>query len=175
MSKRCCRVLLVFAIPVVALAIIYLVCFFTLHLAYPRGYSVYVEKYASAFSVPSHVVYSVIKVESGFDSSAVSDKGACGLMQLMPSTYEWLVQSEDWAVGDIFDPEENIKCGTYYLSLLYKKYGNWTYALCAYNAGMGNVDKWLAEEKFTIPFEETKKYVNKLDVAIDRYRRLCYG
>ena len=124
--------------------------------------------------MPEHLVYSVIKVESGFDKDAASSKGACGLMQLMPETYAWLADINKSGHGDIFDPEENIKYGTFYLSLLYRKYNNWTYALCAYNAGTGNVDKWLKSEPFTVPFAETENYVNKLEVVLGRYKSLYY-
>lgn len=144
------------------------------YMLYPRAYSEYVEEYASEFGVDEYIVYSVIKVESGFDKKALSQKGASGLMQLMPDTYRWLAELRNEAAGDIFEPRENIKYGTYYLKVLYEKYGNWTYALCAYNAGMGNVDKWLKAERFEIPFPETKEYVNKLEVAMDRYKGLYY-
>ena len=141
---------------------------------YPRTHSEYVEKYAKEFSVPEYIVYSVIKVESDFDKDAKSDKGACGLMQLMPDTYAWLVGLRQETEKDIFDVEENIKYGTYYLSILYERYGDWTYALCAYNAGMGNVDKWILEDEFYIHFPETKYYVNKLEVVQDKYKSLYY-
>ena len=137
-------------------------------------YGEYVRKYSAKHGVAEWVVYSVIRAESGFESDAVSPKGACGLMQLMPDTYAWLVEMQREEMGDIFDPEENIRCGTYYLSLLYAKYGNWNHALCAYNAGMGNVDRWLLKEPFEIPFPETKEYVNKLEVAMGKYKRLYY-
>ena len=143
-------------------------------LIYPRKYQEYVEKYSREFSVDEYIVYSVIKIESGFDEDAISIKGACGLMQLMPSTYSWLVETRGEVAKDVFDPEENIKYGTYYLSMLYEKYGNWTYVLCAYNAGMGNVDKWITSPPFTIPFSETKQYVNKLEIAIGNYKSLYY-
>ena len=137
-------------------------------------YSEYVSRYSAEFGVEESVVYSVIWAESGFDRSAESAKGACGLMQLMPDTYAWLVELRHEKIGDIFDPAENIKYGVYYLSLLYEKYGDMTYALCAYNAGMGNVDRWLSSKPFVIPFPETKEYVGKLTVAIGKYKRLYY-
>ncbi|MBQ8146252.1 MAG: lytic transglycosylase domain-containing protein [Clostridia bacterium] len=141
---------------------------------YPRDFNEYVEKYSSEFSVPEYVIYSVIKVESDFDKDAESEKGACGLMQLMPETYQWLTEIKNEKAGDILDPEENIKYGTYYLSMLYEKYQSWTYTFCAYNAGTGNVDKWLKEEPFEIQFLETKYYVNKLEVVTDKYLSLYY-
>ena len=141
---------------------------------YPRDYREYVEKYSSEFSVPEYIIYSVIKVESDFVSDAKSEKGACGLMQLMPQTYNWLTERKNEKAGDILDPEENIKYGTYYLSMLYERYQSWTYVFCAYNAGMGNVDKWLKEEPFEIQFLETQYYVNKLEVVTSKYLSLYY-
>ena len=141
---------------------------------YPRDFNEYVEKYSSEFSVPEYVIYSVIKVESDFDKDAESEKGACGLMQLMTETYQWLTDVKNEKAGEILDPEENIKYGTYYLSMLYEKYQSWTYTFCAYNAGTGNVDKWLKEEPFEIQFLETKYYVNKLEVVTDKYLSLYY-
>ena len=55
--------------------------------AYPREYSSYVQRYAKEYNVPEYVVYTVIKIESDYDKSALSSVGACGLMQLMPETY----------------------------------------------------------------------------------------
>ena len=124
--------------------------------------------------MPEYIVYSVIKVESDFDALAVSKKGACGLMQLMPSTYGWLTETRKEEMGDIFSPGENIRYGTYYLSMLYKRYGDWTYALCAYNAGMGNVDRWLSDGHFEIELAETQNYVKKLEVVIGKYKSLYY-
>lgn len=142
---------------------------------YPRAYSEYVEVYSETYGVPEYIVYSVIKVESNFCSDAVSPVGACGLMQLMPSTYEWLAELLGNEPGNIFDPHENIKHGVYYLSLLYSRYNDWKLALCAYNAGMGNVDKWLEDKRLEIPFEETRNYVKKLKVVAGRYQALYYG
>lgn len=169
------KILFIVATAALALGVSLACALFAIKGAYPLDYGHAVERYSDEFSVPSYVVYSVIKVESGFDKDAVSEKGACGLMQLMPETYAWLAEMRGEVAGDVFDPEENIKYGTFYLSFLYERYGNWTHALCAYNAGMGNVDRWLLEKPFEIPFEETQNYVNKLEVAIERYRRLCHG
>ena len=160
---------------VLFIALCYFANNYTQRLFYPKKYEEYVEKYAQEYAVPEYVVYSVILIESDFKCDAVSQKGACGLMQLMPSTYEWLVELTNGTVMDIFDPNENIKYGTYYLSMLYEKYKDWTLALCAYNAGTGNVDEWLKDEPFTIRFLETQHYVNKLEVAMDKYKSLYYG
>ncbi len=151
---------------------------------YSRGFSEYVEKYAAENGVPPHVVYAVIKTESDFVSGAVSEAGAVGLMQMMPDTFTWLttLTKENHSAGMLYDPETNIKYGTYYLSYLYRKYGAWDVVYAAYNAGEGNVDKWLgdsadddgAKELPEIPFEETRNYVKKVNKAAEIYERLYY-
>ena len=152
--------------------------------AYPREFSEFVENYSEEYGVPAHIVYAVIKTESDFDSSAVSEAGAVGLMQMMPDTFTWLttVTKDNHDKGMLYDPETNIQYGTYYLSYLYRKYGSWETVYAAYNAGEGNVDKWLgdkmdeggAKKLDEIPFEETSGYVKKVKKAAEIYERLYY-
>ncbi len=98
--------------------------------------------------VPEALVRGVIKQESGGDPMAVSNKGARGLMQLLPST------AADMGVQDEFDPAQNIDGGTKYLGQLLKRYdGDHEKALAAYNFGMGNVERGRP-----LP-DETRKYV----------------
>ena len=149
----------------------------------PDEYVEYVEIYSAEFGVPEDLVWSVIKTESGFDSSAVSSKGAVGLMQLMPSTFEWLTDDilrEYLGIGMLYDPETNIKYGTYYLSRLYNRFGDWDTAIAAYNGGEGNVSEWLKDKRYSddgiklktdkIPdsYSETKNYVKKVNKAIEK-------
>lgn len=153
----------------------------------PEEYVPFVEQYADEFGVPVDLVYAVIKTESGFDSSAVSGKGAIGLMQMMPATFEWLTDDilrEYLGIGMLYDPETNIKYGTYYLSRLYNRFGDWDTALAAYNGGEGNVSEWLRDKKYSddgiklktdkIPdeFSETKNYVKKVNKALKKYKEL---
>ena len=151
--------------------------------SYPREYAEYVEGYAEAYGVPEGLVYAVIRTESSFDSGAVSPVGAVGLMQLMPSTFEWLTDDklfEHLESGMLYDPETNIKYGTYCLSFLYDRYGDWELALAAYNGGLGNVDKWLEDDKYAdgegglkrIPFKETRQFVARVTDAWEMYDRL---
>ena len=155
--------------------------------AYPCEYAEYVEVYAEAYGVPEGLVYAVIRTESGFDSGAVSPAGAVGLMQLMPTTFEWLTDDmlfEHLESGMLHDPETNIKYGTYCLSYLYDRYGDWELALAAYNGGLGNVDKWLEDDRYAdadgegglkkIPFRETRQFVARVTDAWEMYERL-YG
>ncbi len=151
---------------------------------YPKEYEAYVEKYASQYGVPEYIVYAVIKTESGFESGAVSEAGAVGLMQMLPDTFNWLttLTKENLDKGLLYDPETNIKYGTYYLSYLYLKYGSWDTVYAAYNAGEGNVDQWLGEALEAdgakrlgdVPFEETRKYIKKVNKAAEIYDRLYY-
>ena len=153
--------------------------------AYPREYAEYVAVYAEAYGVPEGLVYAVIRTESSFDSGAVSPVGAVGLMQLMPSTFEWLTDDmlfEHLESGMLHDPETNIKYGTYCLSYLYDRYGDWELALAAYNGGLGNVDKWLEDDRYAdadgegglkkIPFKETRQFVARVTDAWEMYERL---
>lgn len=151
---------------------------------HPMEYSDYVEVYSYQYGVPEYVVYSVIKVESDFESGAVSDVGAVGLMQLMPETFVWLTteNGENLNTATLYDPETNIKYGTYYLSKLYLQFGTWDEVYAAYNAGPTKVEEWLEDEKYSengktldeIPYKETENYVKKLNKANEIYKKLYY-
>jgi soluble lytic murein transglycosylase len=153
--------------------------------AYPREYAEYVELYSQKYGVPESLVFAVIHTESSFDSGAVSSVGAVGLMQMMPDTFAWLTDEilfEHLEDGMLYDPETNIKYGTYLLSRFYDRYGDWELTLAAYNGGVGNVDSWLEDPEYSdgegglkkIPFKETRNYVKKVADARDTYERL-YG
>ena len=154
-------------------------------LSYPKKYSEYVEVYAKQYGVPPHIIYAVIRTESGFDSAAVSHKGAVGLMQFMPDTFDWLTNEmlfEHLADGMRYDPETSVRYGAYLLSHLYKRYGDWSVVFAAYNAGIGTVDNWLDDPEYAdgedglknIPYKETRNYVKKVTKAMATYDRL-YG
>ncbi|MBQ4136615.1 MAG: lytic transglycosylase domain-containing protein [Clostridia bacterium] len=147
---------------------------------YPQKYSDYVELYAERYNVPTEIVYSVIHTESGFDPLARSGAGAVGLMQITPDTYDWLlyVRKEE-KPGELTEPTVNIDFGTYFLSYLYKKFGDYDTVFAAYNAGMNRVSSWLDDERYAndgrltdIPFTETENYVKKVNNAIKKYKQL---
>lgn len=150
---------------------------------YPIRYSVYVGYYSGVYGVPEEIVYAVILTESRFQRDAVSRAGACGLMQLMPATYEAVAYELDRIPDEImiFDPGTNICCGVYLLSKLYEKYGCWETAFAAYNAGEAAVDLWLSDDRYSgsgrlthIPYSETAGYVKKVRCAAESYKKI-YG
>ena len=149
----------------------------------PDEYAQYIEKYSEKYDVPEHVIYSVIKAESGFDRKAESGAGAIGLMQMMPDTFEELTDihlKEYLDVSMLYDAETSIRYGTFYLSYLYGIYGEWSVVFAAYNAGPGNVRDWLEDETYSsdgktldkIPFKETRNYVSRVNRYIEKYDEL---
>lgn len=154
---------------------------------YPDDYLSSVQQYAYEYNVPEPLILAVIKAESNFDPRAESSAGALGLMQMMPSTFLELTSDEhlgeNLSKEDLFIPEVSIRYGTYYLSLMHKQFdNNWDNALCAYNAGPGNVTKWLADPEYSdgngnltyIPFKETRNYLEKVNEYTETYRNLYY-
>jgi len=111
-----------------------------------------IRKAAAANDVDPGLIRGVIQVESGFNASACSPKGAMGLMQLMPGT------ARELGVSDPYDPEANVMGGTRYLKKLLNRYdGNVSLALAAYNWGMGNLEN----RRDQMP-EETRNYVSRI-------------
>lgn len=140
----------------------------------PLPYQDTIAFYSRVYSVDPVLIAAVIKAESNFNSKAVSERGARGLMQIMPETGLWAADKTGEPAYDderLFDPETNIKLGTWYLSDLAKEFDNSAVlSLAAYNAGRGNVKDWLAGKTLInpeksisqIPFSETRYYVRKV-------------
>lgn len=149
---------------------------------YKKEYSEYVIKYAEQYGVEENLIYALIKAESNFNPNAVSHQNAKGLMQLMQSTAEDLAKKSKINLNNenILEPEVNIQLGTQYIASLLNKYGCVEVALAAYNAGSGNVDKWISSGKIkadgsdieNIPYKETNTYVRKIMRDYEVYKQL---
>jgi len=120
-----------------------------------------IDQSARKHDVDPLLVHSMIKVESNYNSRAVSHKGAEGLMQLMPPTARML------GVSDSFDPGQNIEAGVKYLAYLKSVYKDDRLALAAYNAGPGAVNKY----NWIPPYAETQNYVYQVGKKYGEARR----
>ena len=153
---------------------------------YPRIFEESVKKYSAEYDVPEYIIYAIIKVESNFNSKAMSKAGALGLMQIIEQTFEWLTGDEHFnehlEFEKLKDPDICIRYGTYYFRYLWKKFDSLDLAFVAYNAGESFVREWLKDGRYTddegnlieIPFSETEYYVIKIDRAIGYYKKLYY-
>ncbi|MGH8215106.1 MAG: lytic transglycosylase domain-containing protein [Rhodanobacteraceae bacterium] len=134
-----------------------------LHLA---AYDDDIRSAAKRTGVNAALLRAVIHAESGFNSRALSYKGAQGLMQLMPAT------ALELGVGDAFDPGQNISGGAHYLAtLLHDYHGDVKLAAAAYNAGEGAVTKYGGVP----PYAETQVYVKRVALLYQRYRKALAG
>jgi len=122
-----------------------------------------VKAAAAAYpNVPEDMIWAVMGQESGkVGVSAVSPKGAQGLMQLMPGTARSL------GVTDPFDPGQNVMAGTKYLSMNYQQFGNWTDTLGAYNAGPDRIRQYGSGAN--IPFKKTQDYIANIKGIVPQY------
>ncbi len=119
-----------------------------------RTFDDVIDEHASRQGVRKDLVRAVIQVESGFNPRAISNKGAMGLMQLMPAT------ARELGVRNPMDPSENVRGGVAYLRQLLDRYnGDERLALAAYNAGPGAVD---SHGQTVPPYTETRSYVSKV-------------
>src|SRR5690349_1648425 len=129
------------------------------------------------------LIAAVIYTESHFRDGQVSAAGAQGLMQLTPATARYIARKSggtQFVVDDLGTPQVNIAYGAYYLRYLLRRYdGNVDFALAAYNAGEGNVDRWIADARAheraltvtAIPYSETRAYVQRVLMVRGQYRR----
>ena len=141
---------------------------------YPYPNQAIIENYATKYGVDPLLVVSVIREESKFLSKSESNKGAKGLMQLMPNTAQSIAESlgdKTYSEGDLLKREKNIQYGTWYLASLQKVFANnTTLVTAAYNGGRGHVQEWINNGQIDpnnihlqdIPFKETRDYVGRV-------------
>ena len=145
-------------------------------------YQALVYRYATAYGLEPAMVFGVIRTESNFDPDACSPKDARGLMQITPETLDWAMARENkgacYTAEDLYDPAVNIKYGCLILSMLYEEFEADSTVWAAYNAGRGNVQKWLKDRRYcedgiTIhktPYKETNQYIEKVRKYRQEYR-----
>lgn len=125
-------------------------------------YGPLIDGIAQAYELESALIHAVVSAESAYNTTAISKKGAVGLMQLMPET------ARRYGATDRFDPIQNLHAGTRYLSDLLKIFdGNLSLALAAYNAGENSVIKYKNQIP---PFPETRTYVPRVLDLYYKYR-----
>jgi len=140
---------------------------------YPLRYESIVRGHARNYDLDPAFLAAVIEQESKFRADARSSAGAIGLMQLQPATAKGIALrtgGSEFVLSDLYDPEINVRYGSWYLHHLITKYGDERLALAAYNAGQQNVDRWRANGE-EIQFAETRAYVDEVERLKDIYRR----
>lgn len=153
-------------------------------LFHPLHYRDEIGSAAAEQGLDPFLIAAVIRTESSFRKEAVSSEGARGLMQLLPSTAEWLAEQNgesDFHPDKLFEPGYNIAAGSRYLAELLRQFdGNEVAALAAYNGGRGRVQRWLDEKVWDgseadlaqIPFSETRAFVERVLKNYRTYRKL---
>ncbi|MFD0586445.1 lytic transglycosylase domain-containing protein [Paenibacillus sp. GCM10027627] len=152
---------------------------------YPIHYKEDIRASATNYDLEPHLVAAIIRAESNYETGRESKKGALGLMQLMPETANWVVEKAGFeaVTEDILRhrADVSIEVGSWYLSSLHTQFEqNPVAAIAAYNAGPGNVRKWLNSGRWDgsmdtvkeIPFGETRHYVQRVFYYYNKYKDL---
>lgn len=155
--------------------------------AFPMPFRESLERHSRNYDLDPYLVAALIRQESEFDPRAVSRANAHGMMQVMPANgvvYGRKFGIRGYSRASLFNPDINMKFGTYHLrTVLDSLGGKWEQTLAAYNAGKSRVDKWMARATYrepaefveSIPFLETREYVQSVLRNADVYRRLYSG
>ncbi len=153
-------------------------------LAFPMPYRNSIEAYSRERSLDPYLVAALIRQESEFNPKAVSRSNARGLTQVLPGTGRELsrkLKIPRYRTTMLFTPDTNVKIGTYYLKALFDQLqGKWEATLASYNAGKSHVNTWLSAANYrepaefveSIPFSETRQYVQSVLRNAEVYRRL---
>ena len=153
-----------------------------LEITLPLRHEDIIRQQAADKDLDASLIAAICYQESKFQDRT-SHAGARGVMQLLPSTADYIARKSggtQFEQGDLADPQINIAYGSWYLRYLLDHYdGNERLAIAAYNAGETNVDRWVEKaggpDKFTtdgdIPFAETRAYVSSVEEKQDQYRK----
>ncbi len=153
---------------------------------YPLEYKEEILLTAAKYDFEPEFLCAVIHTESKFRADAQSHAGAAGLMQLMPETFMEIAgrKGEERTREDMLNPKISIDYGAYYLRYLADtfSYKDIYTACAAYNAGAGNVNKWLTNPEYshdgeslhTTPYKETTDYIERVKTAQDMYQKLYF-
>ena len=151
---------------------------------YPVAYEDVIASCAEEFSLDPYLVISVMRCESSFDPAAVSNRGAIGLMQVMPDTGAWIAHKLDmddtYVEALLYEPDVNVRFGCWYLKFLSGRFdGDYKKMIAGYNAGHGTVEKWMENPAYaqgdvltTIPFESTAAYYDRVMTSYTMYKEL---
>jgi soluble lytic murein transglycosylase len=152
--------------------------------AYPLGLMDRIVRLSDSDRLDPYVVASIIREESMYDPKAVSRAGAVGLMQVLPETGRWVANQlgmKEFQSDQLFDPEQNIRLGSWYLDHLFEQFnGNLVFSIAAYNAGPEVVTEWIQRGDYhdmdefieQIPFSETRLYVKRVLRSYYEYNHL---
>jgi soluble lytic murein transglycosylase len=155
-------------------------------LSYPRPYSEAVQAAAKEFGVDPLLIWAIMREESRYDPEALSWAGARGLMQLMPTTQDWVAEElgENLAPGDAYTPQANIRLAAWYIDFLNRYFdGDLELVIVAYNGGAGSVDGWLDDPLVSdrddllrwISYGETREYLSRVSLSYLIYQTLYAG
>ena len=154
---------------------------------YPLKYKDLIIEASDKYDIPPSLLCSLIYNESRFNAEAKSVAGAIGLTQITESTFDWIKwrkkDTSDIAFADVTNPEIAIDYGAFLLKQHLSEFDTIENALCAYNAGRGNLLKWLSDDKYSkdtengrqivdIPFKETKGYVIAVTSVMEKYQEI---
>lgn len=142
-----------------------LLCLGAVKFLYPMRYGDALDYWAQESRLDPLFVAAVVRTESRFRPGVVSRSGAIGLMQITPDTGRWIAQQlgeTGFAVDDLYDPQVNLRFGTWYLRYLIDRFpGAIERALAAYNAGPSAVARW--EQEGTSYYPETVTYIDRVN------------
>lgn len=152
---------------------------------YPIEYAEYVTYYADKYEIDPLMLYAFIRTESNFNPMADSDAGARGLMQITEVTFDWIkskiAPTENLTFEDLYDPETNIRFGSYFVSYCLLRYqDDLATAAAAYHSGWGTVDDLLAQAEYSAdgktldhyPYPQMRLYVKKITSSYQRYQEI---